>query len=213
MIVTAQKPLAEVLDSLSPYSNILIVGCDGCTQPPRGIREAKTLSQLLELGGKLRGKNFTFKVTTVVKQCDSFLTASALKSQVDGIEVVLSLACGIGVQTVAELFPDLIVLPGQNTHFMGMEDREGGTLEERCIGCGDCLLAGTGGVCPHTRCAKGLLNGACGGAKDGKCELSPEKDCAWELIFGCLERQGKLDLIKEYRPPRDYRVKAWRLVP
>ena len=213
MIVTAQKPLDEILDLLSPYSNILIAGCDGCTQPPRGIREAKTLSQLLELGGKLRGKNFTFKATTVVKQCDSFLTASVLKPQVDGIEAVLSLACGAGVQTVAELFPDLIVLPAQNTHFIGVEDREGGTLEERCIGCGDCLLARMGGICPVTRCAKGLLNGACGGARNGKCEMGPEKDCAWELIFERLEKQGNLDRIKEFRPPRNNQLKAWRLTP
>ena len=96
MIVTAPKPLDEILDSISPYRKILIAGCDGCTQPPRGLREAKTLSQLLELGGRLRGKDFQFKVTTVVKQCDSFLTASALKPQMDGVEAVLSLACGAG---------------------------------------------------------------------------------------------------------------------
>jgi Fe-S-cluster-containing hydrogenase component 2 len=96
---------------------------------------------------------------------------------------------------------------------MGMEDREGGILEERCIGCGDCLLALTGGVCPFTRCAKGLLNGACGGARNGKCELSPDRYCAWELIFERLEKKGKLDNIREFRPPRNYQVKAWRLVP
>jgi hypothetical protein len=213
MIVTAQKPLDEILDSISPYSNILIAGCDGCTQPPRGLREAKTLSQLLELAGKLRGKNFQFKPITLVKQCDSFLTASALKPQMEGIEVVLSLACGVGVQTVAALFPDLPVLPAQNTHFMGMEDREGGILEERCTACGDCILAAMGGICPVTRCAKGLLNGACGGAKNGKCEMSPDRDCAWELIFQRLEKQRNLDRIREFRPPRNYQVKAWRLAP
>ena len=213
MIVTAQKPLDEILDSISPYRKILIAGCDGCTQPPRGLREAETLKQLLELAGKPKGKDFEFKVTSVVKQCDSVLTTSALKPQVEGIEAVLSLACGIGPQMVAGLFPDLIVLPGQNTHFMGEEDREGGILQERCIGCGDCILAMMGDVCPHTRCAKGLLNGACGGARNGKCELDPERDCAWELIFQRLEKQGKLDNIKEYRPPRNYQVKAWRLKP
>ena len=213
MITTAQKPLDEILGSISPYSNILIAGCDGCTQPPRGLREAKTLSQLLELGGRLRDKNFIFKVTTVVKQCDSFLTASALKPQVDGVEAVLSLACGAGVQTVAELFPDLPVLPAQNTHFIGVEDREGGILEERCSACGDCLLDLTGGICPVTRCAKGLLNGACGGARNGKCEMDPAKDCAWELIFQRLEKQGKLDLLREFRPPRNYQLRAWRLTP
>jgi len=213
MIVTTQKPLDEILDSISPYSNILLAGCDGCTQPPRGIREAKTLSQLLELGGRLRGKNFVFKVTTVVKQCDSFLAASALKPQVDGVEAVLSLACGAGVQTVAELFPDLPVLPAQNTHFIGVEDREGGILEERCAACGDCLLAQMGGICPVTRCAKGLLNGACGGARNGKCEMDPARDCAWELIFQRLDKQDKLDLLKEFRPPRNYQIRAWRLTP
>src|SRR4030042_1829086 len=213
MIVTTQKPLDEVLDFISPYGEVLVIGCDGCTQPPRGLREAKTLSQLLEVGGKLRGKNFKFKLTTLAKQCDSFLTASALKPQMDGIEAVLSLACGVGVQTVAELFPNLPILPAQNTYFMGMEDREGGTLEERCLGCGDCILARMGGICPVTRCAKGLLNCACGGARNGQCEMDPEKDCAWELIFQRLEEQGQLDNIKEYRPPRNYQVKAWRLKP
>jgi hypothetical protein len=213
MIVTAQKPLDEILDSISPYSRILIAGCDGCTQPPRGLREAKTLSQLLELGSKLRGKDFQFKVTTVVKQCDSFLTASALKPQMESVEAVLSLACGLGVQTIADLFPDLPVFPAQNTHFIGAEDREGGILESRCTACGDCILARMGGICPITRCTKGLLNGACGGARNGKCELSPDKDCAWELIFQRLEKQGKLDYIKEFRPPRNYQAKAWRLTP
>ncbi len=213
MIITSLKPLDEILDSISPYHKVLIVGCDGCTQPPRGLREARTLSQLLELAGKLKGKDKEFEVTTVVKQCDSYLTASALKPQVEGVEAVLSLACGAGPQTVAELFPDLPVLPAQNTHFIGAEDREGGVMEANCSACGDCLLALTGGICPVTRCAKGLLNGACGGASNGKCELNPEKDCAWELIYQRLERLGKLDRIKELRPPRDYQAKAWRLTP
>ncbi len=171
MIVTTQKPLDEILDYISPYSNVLIVGCDGCTQPPRGLREAKTLSQLLELGGKLRNKDFTFKVTTVAKQCDDYLAASALKPQMEGVETVLSLACGIGAQELAQLFAEIPTFPAQNTHFMGAEEREGGILEERCAGCGDCLLALTGGICPVARCSKGLLNGACGGSKEGKCEL------------------------------------------
>lgn len=211
MIITTQKPLDEVLDFISPYTNILIVGCDGCTQPPRGLREAKTLSQLLELGGKLRKKDFSFKTTTMAKQCDYYLTASALKPQMDDVEAVLSLACGIGVQTLAELFPGLPVFPAQNSHFMGAELREQGILEVRCDGCGDCLLAETGGICPYIRCTKSLLNGACGGAKDGKCELDPERDCGWCLIYEQLKKLNKLDLLKEYRPPRDYQLTGWRI--
>jgi len=213
MIVTTPKPLDELLDFISPYANILIAGCDGCTQPPRGLREAKTLSQLLELGGKLRNKNLAFKVTTVAKQCDNYLAASILKPQINGVEAVLTLGCGIGAQTLAEIFPELPVFPAQNTHFMGAEDREGGILEERCAGCGDCILAVTGGICPVARCSKGLLNCACGGSKEDKCELNPEKDCAWILIYERLKKLNKLELLKEFRPPRDYQLKGWKVTP
>jgi len=215
MIVTTQKPLDEILAYISPYTNILIAGCDGCTQPPRSIREAKTLSQLLELGGKLRNKDFVFKVTTVVKQCDSYLTASMLKPQMDDVEAVLSLACGAGVQTLAELFPELPVFPAQNTLFIGTEEREAGTLEERCAACGDCLLALTAGICPIARCAKGLLNGPCGGSQNGKCEVDPEKDCAWALIIERLEKAGRLHVLEEIRPPRNFQAVArpGRVVP
>jgi len=213
MIITTQKPLDEVLDCISPYTNILVIGCDGCTQPPRGLREAKTLSQLLELGGKLRNKDFSFKVTTLAKQCDSYLTASTLKPQLEGVEAVLSLACGVGVQTVAALFPGLPVFPAQNTHFMGAEEREEGNLELRCAGCGDCILALTGGICPVARCAKGLLNGPCGGSEEGKCEVDPERDCAWALIYEQLKKLGRLDELEKIRPPKDYHLSGWRVTP
>lgn len=211
MIVTTQKPLDEVLDFITPYTNILIAGCDGCTQPPRGLREAKTLGQLLELAGKLKNQGFNFRVTTVAKQCDNYLAASILRTQMDDVEAVLSLACGIGVQTLASVFPEVPIFPAQNTHFMGAEEREEGILEERCAGCGDCLLAVTGGICPVARCSKGLLSGACGGSKEGKCELSPDRDCAWCLIYERLKKQSKLALLKESRPPRDYQLSGWRV--
>ncbi|NOQ18227.1 MAG: hypothetical protein GQ507_03200 [Dehalococcoidales bacterium] len=211
MIVTTQKPLDEILNFISLYGKVLVIGCDGCTQPPRGLREAKILSQLLELAGKLNNKEFTFQQTTVAKQCDDYLAASTLRPQIGDAEVVLSLACGLGVQTMAEVFPELPIFPAQNTHFMGAEERDDGILEKRCAGCGDCLLAVTGGICPVARCTKGLLNGACGGTKDNKCELSQERDCAWVLIYDSLKRQGKLDLLKEYRPPRDYQLTGWKI--
>ncbi|MDD4985354.1 MAG: methylenetetrahydrofolate reductase C-terminal domain-containing protein [Dehalococcoidales bacterium] len=211
MIVTTLKPLDELLGVILPYSDILVVGCDGCNQPPRGLREASTLSQLLDLAGKPSSKVFNFKITTVGKQCDDYMAASVLKPQIGNTEAVLSLACGLGVQTLAKVFPELPVFPAQNTHFMGAEDRDDGILEMRCAGCGDCLLAVTGGICPVARCPKGLLNGACGGAKDDKCELSPEKDCAWVLIYNSLKNQGKLDLLRGYRPPRDYQLTGWKI--
>jgi hypothetical protein len=204
LIVTAQKPLDEILDSLSSYNSVLIAGCDGCTQPPRGLREARTLAQLLELGGKLRSKRFDFKVVTLPKQCDSYLTAGSVQLQTKEMEAVLSLACGLGVQTIAQVLPDVPVLPAQNTLFIGAEIREDSTLEERCAACGDCLLALTGGICPISRCAKSLLNGPCGGSQHGKCEIDPEKDCAWDLIVKRLEKLGKLSALEEIRPPKNF---------
>ena len=204
MIVTAQKPLDEILDFLAPYKSILIAGCDGCTQPPRGLREARTLAQLLELGGKLRGKDFSFKVITLPKQCDSYLTLTSLQPQMKDVEAILSLACGLGVQTISQVLPDYPVFPAQNTLFIGAEIREDNTLEERCAACGDCLLALTGGVCPIARCAKSLLNGPCGGSQHGKCEIDPEKDCAWDLIIKRLDKLGRLSALDEIRPPRNF---------
>ena len=204
MIVTAEKPLDEILDFLSPYNAILIAGCDGCTQPPRGLREARTLAQLLELGGKLRGKGFNFKVITLPKQCDSYLTLAPLQPQMKDMEAVLSLACGLGVQTIAQVLPDIPVFPAQNTLFIGAEIREASALEERCAACGDCMLALTGGICPIARCAKSLLNGPCGGSQHGKCEIDSEKDCAWDLIIKRLEKLGRLSVLDEIRPPRNF---------
>ena len=208
MIVTAQKPLDEILDVLSPYSSILIAGCDGCTQPPRGLREAETLSELIALAGRLRGRDFRIKVTTVAKQCDSYLTLTTLKPQAEDVEAILSLSCGLGVQTIAEVLPDVPVFPAQNTLFIGTEMREEGTFEERCAACGDCILSLTGGICPIARCAKGLLNGPCGGSSNGKCEIDPEKDCAWDLIIKRLEKLGRLDVLEEVRPPRNFQAVA-----
>ena len=208
MIVTVQKPLDEILDSLSPYASVLIAGCDGCTQPPRGLREAEALSRLLELGARSRGKKLNLKVTTHPKQCDSYLVADNLGPESSGVEAILSLACGVGVQTVTQVLPDKVVLPAQNTLFMGMEAREGGTFEESCAACGDCILALTGGICPIARCAKGLLNGACGGSSNDKCEQDPQKDCAWCLIYKRLRDLDRLDVLRDFRMPRNYRTVA-----
>lgn len=211
MIVTTQKPLDEIMSFISPYKSILIAGCDGCTQPPRGVKEAETLSQLLELAGSIKNKTFQFKTTTIAKQCDSYLLKTNFEPLIQGHNAVLSLACGIGVQEIARIFPQVPVFPAQNTHFMGAEEREGGYLEERCGGCGNCYLAGTGGICPVVRCTKGLLAGACGGSRNGKCEISQDKDCGWILIYERLKTLNKLDLLKEKRLPRDYRLSAWRV--
>lgn len=206
MIVTKEKSLEEILGFLEPYSKILIVGCDGCVQPPRGLREAKSCASLIEIAGKLKGKHFRCEATTICRQrCSEECLTYMVKPE--GFDVILSLACGVGVQTLAEVFPDIPISPAQNTLFIGSEERRGGIAHEMCVACGNCVLHEMGGVCPVTRCAKGLLNGPCGGVSKGKCELGGGKqDCAWVLIFNRLKARGRLDSFTKFRPPRDYRV-------
>jgi len=123
---------------------------------------------------------------------------------IPGYQAVLSLACGAGVQFVAERHPAVPVYPALNTVFVGV-DRDVGWYEENCRTCGDCILGETGGICPVTRCAKGLFNGPCGGTTlDGKCEVDPNVPCAWFQIHERLEKQGRLDLIRKIRPAREW---------
>lgn len=197
MIITQEKPLEEILKSLPPYKKILIVGCQGCFQPPRGMKEAQAYLPKLEEEG------YNCRAVTVARQCDNNIVATKLKPQLEDAEAILSLGCGVGVQTLAEIFPKLPVFPAQNTVFIGAEGWEG-SLHERCSACGDCILDKTGGICPITRCAKSLLNGPCGGSQGGKCEVDPQIDCAWQLIYDRLRALDKLELLTEIQPPKDW---------
>jgi hypothetical protein len=122
-------------------------------------------------------------------------------------------ACGSGVQTVKEQGRiDVPVCSACNSLFLGAIGPDGEFYEE-CSLSGECILNKTGGICPITRCSKGLLNGPCGGAKDGKCEVDRERDCAWILIYKELQKKGDLDKMKTYQSPKDYskQVKPKRL--
>ena len=110
---------------------------------------------------------------------------------------------GIGVQALSERYPDAQIVPGLNTTFLGMPT-EHGVFEERCQACGDCVLGLTGGVCPIARCSKQLLNGPCGGSQNRVCEIDPETQCAWQLIYERMEARGQLDRLLEIQPPKDW---------
>jgi len=202
MIVAEQKPIHEILAMLPEVEQLLVLGCDTCVTVclAGGEKEVKLLCGAIRLTNVKIGR---VKGMSVERQCDrEFLQEIA--GEVEASGAVLSLACGAGVQMLAETFPDKIVLPGLNTLFMGSNEGSGYWLE-RCIGCGDCMLDLTGGICPKTRCSKGLMNGPCGGSQDGKCEVDPENlDCAWNLIYNKLKRVGLLDRLMENRPPRDW---------
>jgi ferredoxin len=192
---------------ITPYEKVLIVGCGTCMTvcDAGGEREVSFLHSALRLAqAKSDDKPHTFFEYTVKRQCDpEFL--SLLADKAAEVDVVLSLGCGIGVQAIAERLSDIPVLPGVNTSFMGMT-KESGIWDERCAACGDCRLENTAGICPITRCTKGILNGPCAGAKNGKCEANKDIDCAWILIYQRLERLQQLERMRRYYPLRNFRA-------
>jgi hypothetical protein len=202
MILSEQKPFAEIQKYLSNDNSIFILGCNGCAEAsgtggPVQVEEMK--QKLTGTGKKVTG-------TMVVDfLCQKSLVKSRLRprlEQIKAADAILVMTCGVGVQAVAAAIVKPCH-PGCNTINLGgtRGEWEG---SERCIECGDCLLDYTGGVCPFTACTKGLVNGACGGASKGKCELSPDKDCGWELIYNRLKAVNRLDNMKKFIAPHDW---------
>ena len=207
MIIAERKPMEEIKQLIAPYKKVLVAGCGTCVTVcwAGGEKEVAMLASQIRLARSAEGSEISVLEATVERQCEREMVAE-IKDKVAEVDAVLSLACGSGVQTMAEMFEDKPVFPGVNTTFIGMPEKEG-LWVEMCGACGDCFLDRTGGVCPIVRCAKGLLNGPCGGTrKGGKCEIDPEKDCAWVLIYRRLEKQGRLDLMRNYCAPKNYRV-------
>jgi len=205
VIVAEQKPLEEIRRMISPYERVLIVGCGTCMTvcDVGGEREVAFLDNALRLVQAKSGEgNHAFSEYVLKRQCDPEFV-EMLKDKVGEVDAILSLGCGIGVQAIAEHYPDMPVLPGVNTSFMGMA-KEWGVWDERCAACGECRLEETGGICPITRCTKGILNGPCAGTKNGKCEANKDMDCAWVLIYKRLERLQQLDKMRRYYPPRNF---------
>jgi ferredoxin len=207
MIIAERKPMEEIKKLIAPYKKVLVAGCGTCVTVcwAGGEKEVAILASQLKLARSAEGNEIVSLEAMVERQCEREMVAE-IKDKVAEVEAVLSLACGSGVQTMAEMFEYKPVFPGVNTTFIGMPEKEG-LWVEMCGACGDCFLDRTGGVCPIVRCAKGLLNGPCGGTrKGGKCEIDPEKDCAWVLIYRRLEKQGRLDLMRKYYAPKNHRA-------
>ena len=205
MIVAEQKPLDEIRRIIAPYERVLILGCDTCmtVRNAGGEREVSFLHNALWVAqSRSKNENHTFPEHTLERQCaPEFL--DILADKFDEADTILSLGCGIGVQAIAKRFPDIPVLPGVNTSLKSAF-KEWGIWDERCSACGDCRLEETGGICPITRCTKGILNGPCAGTENGKCEASKDMDCAWVLIYKRLERLGQLEKMRQYYPPRNF---------
>jgi ferredoxin len=206
MIVAEQKPLEEIKSLTADAQKVLVVGCGTCVTVcfAGGAREAAIVAASLRMVSKLNGREKDVTDVTVQRQCE-WEYLDEIAGQVGEADVILSLGCGVGVQALAERYPNAVVLPGLNTAFMGLP-LEQGVWAERCAACGQCILGLTGGICPIARCSKQLLNGPCGGSSKGKCEVNPEIDCAWQLIYDKLQAQGRLHLLMEITPPKDWRT-------
>jgi len=206
MIVAEQKPLDELKQLVSGYDKVLVLGCGTCVTVccAGGEKEVGILASSLRMATRLDGIQTEFLEATVQRQCE-YEYNEAIAELLPQVDAVLSLACGIGVQTINEQFPTIQTLPGLNTTFLG-QPTEQGVWEERCQACGDCVLGTTGGICPISRCAKSLLNGPCGGSQNGVCEVDRETPCAWQLIYDRMSALGKLDLLLELNTMKNWRA-------
>jgi len=204
MIIGEGKPIKDILRMIENYTKILLIGCRGCVTvcSAGGEKEVGILSSALTMARQSEGKPIEIKEVTLERQCDPEYLEQ-IRSFVEDYEAIVSIACGAGVQFLAEKYRKIPVCPGINTNFIGVTEEQG-LWTERCQACGDCKLHLTGGICPITRCAKSLLNGPCGGSTNGKCEVNPEVDCGWQLIYDTLKEQGRLEQLEVIIPINDW---------
>ncbi|MDW7708861.1 MAG: methylenetetrahydrofolate reductase C-terminal domain-containing protein [Deferrisomatales bacterium] len=206
MIVAEQKPLDEILAMTADASDVLVLGCGTCVTVcfAGGDKEAEILAASLRMKAQLAGSPREVAHATVQRQCEwEYLDGVGEALQAAG--AVVSLACGVGAQAIVERFPEARMVPGLNTRFYGLPTTHG-VWEERCAGCGDCVLEYTGGICPVARCSKSLLNGPCGGTNKGNCEVDPNTPCAWRLIVERMEKLGHLGRLEEVHAPKNWRA-------
>jgi ferredoxin len=205
MIVANRKHVGEIRDMIKDHKRVLLVGCGTCVTVclAGGERETGILGSALRMSLKLIGRpGVVVHECTIERQCDDafFEPLAAHGAEYDAI---CSFGCGVGVQALAERFPGVAVYPGLNTQFMGLLESQG-VWAEKCSGCGSCRLGEFAGICPITRCSKRLLNGPCGGSRNGKCEVREDLECAWQLIYDRARKIGTLGMLEEIAAPHDW---------
>ena len=190
MLITELKNKDTILSLIT--GKVFILNCHGCREIHFPEQEAEELQRELAASGAVTGILTTDYICNV-ENLNERLSYRA--EEIEAADMVLVFSCGVGVQTVADKFPgkkvfaacDTYALPG----FQGVTP-----LEHDCKQCGECYLNITGGICPITACSKSLVNGQCGGAKNGKCEVDPNMECGWERIQKKLTALGRLDALK-----------------
>ncbi len=205
MIVADRKKVGEIRDMVKDHQRVLLVGCGTCVTVclAGGERETGIVGSSVRMALKLAGcPDVTVDECTIERQCeDAFI--DILAPRVADYDAVCSLGCGAGVQALAERFPNTPVYPGLNTQFIGILESQG-VWTEKCVGCGNCRLGEFAGICPISRCAKRLFNGPCGGSREGKCEVDPDLECGWQLIYDRAKSLGILDRLESMAQIHDW---------
>ena len=186
MLITELKNTEVLASQLT--GKVFVINCHGCKEIRFPEAEANEFQKTLCKTGSV--------TTEYICNPDNLkVQLNKHAAAVEEADVIAVFSCGVGVQTVADMFPmkkvvaccDTYALPG----FQGVTP-----LEHDCKQCGQCYLNLTGGICPITACSKSLINGQCGGAKNGKCEVDPNMECGWERIYQRLKAVGRLDVLK-----------------
>jgi hypothetical protein len=200
VIIVRQKDIAAIREMIAPYRRVLLVGCNGCAAVclGGGRKEVEALASGLRLGDAAEGVKREYETRVVERQCEPEFIEELKSADADAM---LLLTCGAGVSLVSETVA-CPTFPALDTVFLGAS-RGAANWRAECSACGDCVLGETGGICPVTRCAKGILNGPCGGADKGMCEIGGGTPCAWVAIYERLEKSGRLGNIERAFPPKD----------
>ena len=205
MITAERKLFDDLYAKASRHKKVLLLGCGTCVTVcmAGGEKEVDILESQLKLAARERGDDFEVTTHTIVRQCDDEFFDEETSRKIAAADAVISLACGVGIQFCSEKYPEKRVYAGVNTVFYGATIEQGLWME-RCAGCGECVVDNFAGLCPVARCSKSLLNGPCGGTKDGKCEVSDEIDCIWALIVKRMKELGRLEELGDITAPKDW---------
>ena len=203
MIITKKRDFKELMENLTNYKSFFLIGCSECASlcGTGGDPELAAMKETLEAEEK------TVTGTLLPKTgCQTLGTKIELKKDKEACataDAIIVMSCGAGTQSAVEIFPDKPVFPANDSLFLGNMTRYQ-MFDERCSLCGKCVLDKTGGICPVTACPKGLLNGPCGGTDNGKCEVSPDIDCAWVRIYDRMKKTDQLEDFKNVLEPKDW---------
>lgn len=203
MIITKKRDFSKLMENIKDYKRVFIIGCSECAAlcGTGGDPEASELKQALEEAGK--GVTGAFIAKTGCQELGTKVEMKGFKDEMQRTDCIISMSCGAGTQTTVALYPEKPVYPSNDTMFLGNMTRLQ-MFDERCSLCGECIIDKTGGICPVTSCPKGILNGPCGGTSDGKCEVSPDLDCAWVRIYERLERIDRVKDMAETLEPKNW---------